>query len=127
MISKVVASISARPAPARSRCATISPTGTPARPSEIPAVGAMDVTICTQQTLVTMEHLTKLGKSELVQRCTYPLTGLGGASRICTDPAVVDVTAVGPRAVEWIDGRSFAEPARLSGVPILPPAQGETR
>jgi len=92
-------------------------------PGAIPAVGgAMDLAIGAKQTFVMMEHLTKRGESKLVQQCSYPLTGLACVSRIFTDLAVIDVTADGLRAVELIDGLSFDELLRLSGVPIAPPA-----
>jgi 3-oxoadipate CoA-transferase beta subunit len=92
-------------------------------PGAIPAVGgAMDLAIGAKQTFVMMEHLTKRGESKLVQQCSYPLTGLACVSRIYTDLAVIDVTADGLRAVELIDGLSFDELLRLSGVPIAPPA-----
>ena len=43
---------------------------------DIPAVGgAMDLAVGAKQTWVMMEHLTRLGESKLVERCTYPLTG----------------------------------------------------
>jgi len=89
----------------------------------IPAVGgAMDLAIGAKQTFVMMELLTKKGESKLVQQCSYPLTGLACVSRIYTDLAVIDVTPAGLRAVELIDGLAFDELAKLSGVPIAPPA-----
>ena len=89
----------------------------------IPAVGgAMDLAIGARQTFVMMEHLTRKGESKLVAECSYPLTGLACVSRIYTDIAVIDVTPLGLRAVELIDGLAFDELLRLSGVPIAPPA-----
>jgi len=97
-------------------------------PGAIPAVGgAMDLALGARQTFVMMEHLTKRGESKLVNTCSYPLTALACVSRIYTDLAVIDVTADGLRAVEVIDGLSFDELLKLSGVPIAPPAQGDKR
>ena len=88
----------------------------------IPAVGgAMDLAVGAKRTFVMMEHLTKGGASKLVQRCTYPLTGVGCVSRIYTDLATLEVTPAGLSAVDWVEGLEFDELLRLSGVPILRP------
>ncbi|MCO5108131.1 MAG: 3-oxoacid CoA-transferase subunit B [Burkholderiaceae bacterium] len=88
-------------------------------PDAIPAVGgAMDLAIGAKQVFVMMEHQTKGGASKLVERCTYPLTGIGCVSRVYTDLAVIDVTPDGLVAVEWIDGLSFDELARLTAAPL---------
>jgi len=88
----------------------------------IPAVGgAMDLAVGAKRTFVMMEHLTKGGASKLVERCTYPLTGIGCVSRIYTDLATLEVTPAGLNAVDWVEGLEFDELLRLSGVPIVRP------
>jgi 3-oxoadipate CoA-transferase beta subunit len=86
----------------------------------IPAVGgAMDLAIGAKRTFVMMEHLTKGGESKIVERCSYPLTGIGCVSRIYTDLAVIDVTPQGLRLVEAFNGMAHAELERLTGVSLL--------
>jgi len=88
-------------------------------PDAIPAVGgAMDLAIGAKQVFVMMEHLTKQGASKIVEHCSYPLTGVGCVDRIYTDLAVIDVTPQGLRVLEIVEGLSFDELVRLSGVPI---------
>ena len=91
-------------------------TGTP---GAIPAVGgAMDLAIGAKSVYVMMEHLTKKGESKIVERCTYPVTGLKCVNRIYTDLAVIDVTAKGLRVIDIVDGLSLAELTRISGVEL---------
>ncbi len=88
-------------------------------PDAIPAVGgAMDLAIGAKQVFVMMEHLTKQGESKIVEHCSYPLTGIGCVNRIYTDLAVMDVTPQGLRVLEIVEGLSFDELVRLSGVPM---------
>ena len=79
----------------------------------------MDLAIGAKQVFVMMEHLTKKGQSKIVERCTYPLTGVACVNRIYTDLAVIDVTANGLQVVEMVEGLSFDELAKLTGVPLL--------
>ena len=89
-------------------------------PDAIPAVGgAMDLAIGAKQVYVMMEHLTKDGRSKIVERCTYPLTAVGCVNRIYTDLAVIDVTVRGLRVREIVDGMSFEELNRLTGIALL--------
>jgi len=88
-------------------------------PDAIPAVGgAMDLAIGAKRVYVMMEHLTKQGQSKVVERCTYPLTGIGCVNRIFTDLAVIDVTKDGLRVIEIVPGLSLEELQRLTGVAL---------
>lgn len=88
-------------------------------PDAIPAVGgAMDLAIGAKQVFVMTEHQTKSGESKIVAQCSYPLTGVGCVNRIYTDLAVVDVTPDGLMVREMIDGLSFDELQKITGVPL---------
>ncbi|MBC3871279.1 3-oxoacid CoA-transferase subunit B [Undibacterium oligocarboniphilum] len=86
----------------------------------IPAVGgAMDLAIGAKKVFVTMEHLTKSGESKIVDRCSYPLTGIGCVDRIYTDLAVIDVIPQGLIVREIVPGLSFEELQTLTAAPLL--------
>ncbi len=85
----------------------------------IPAVGgAMDLAIGAKATYVMMEHVTKTGAAKIVERCTYPLTGVGCVSRIYTDCAVLEVTPEGVVVREMAEGLSFDALQAMTGVPL---------
>ncbi|MBK9609575.1 MAG: CoA transferase subunit B [Betaproteobacteria bacterium] len=85
----------------------------------IPAVGgAMDLAVGAKRVLVMMEHQTRAGESKIVERCTYPLTGVGCVARVYTDLAVIDIVSGGMVVREMVDGLAFAELQRLTAAPL---------
>lgn len=95
------------------------------QPDAIPAVGgAMDLASGAKDVYVMMEHLTKEGQSKIVERCSYPVTGIGCVSRIYTDLAVIDVTRSGLEVIEICTDISFDELCELTGVQLLRGAFG---
>jgi 3-oxoadipate CoA-transferase, beta subunit len=88
-------------------------------PGAIPAVGgAMDLAIGAKQTWVMMDLLTRQGGSKVVERCTYPLTGIACVKKIYTDLCTLECTPQGLRLVDTVDGLAHAELEKLVGLPI---------
>lgn len=89
-------------------------------PDAIPAVGgAMDLAIGAKQVFVMTDHLTKTGECKIVERCTYPLTGIGCVDRIYTDLAVIDITPRGLEVIEIVEGLSFEALQNVTPVPLV--------
>jgi 3-oxoadipate CoA-transferase beta subunit len=85
----------------------------------IPAVGgAMDLAVGAKQTWVMMDLLTKKGESKIVQKCSYPLTGLSCVKRIYSDLATLECTPEGLKLIDAVDGLSKEELERLIGFPL---------
>ncbi|TWP36614.1 3-oxoacid CoA-transferase subunit B [Leekyejoonella antrihumi] len=67
-------------------------------PDAIPAVGgAMDLAIGARQVFVMMSLFTKTGESKLVERCSYPLTGVNCVTTVFTNHAIFDLSPHGAR------------------------------
>ncbi len=91
-------------------------------PGAIPAVGgAMDLAIGAKQTWVMMDLLSKAGGSKVVDRCTYPLTGIACVKRIYTDLCTLECTPQGLRLIDAVEGLSREELERLIQLPVATP------
>jgi 3-oxoadipate CoA-transferase beta subunit len=89
-------------------------------PDAIPAVGgAMDLAIGAKSVFVLMELLTRDGQSKLVDRCTYPLTGVACVSRLYTDVAVFDLKDGRIFLRDDLAGLGIAELQRMVGMDLV--------
>ena len=88
-------------------------------PDAIPAVGgAMDLAIGAKSVYVLMELLTREGQSKLVEKCTYPLTGVACVSRVYTDLAVFQLGGGRVVLLDDMAGVGIEELRRLTGLDI---------
>ena len=88
-------------------------------PGAIPAVGgAMDLATGAKETWVMMDLLTKKGHRKIVQKCSYPLTGIGCVKRIYSELATLECTPQGLKLVDLVEGLGHAELEKLIGLPI---------
>ncbi|MGI0092028.1 MAG: 3-oxoacid CoA-transferase subunit B [Nitrososphaerales archaeon] len=53
--------------------------------------GAADLSVGTKRLWIAMAHTTEDGSPKIVEKCAFPLTGIGVVSRIYTDLAVIEV------------------------------------
>jgi 3-oxoadipate CoA-transferase beta subunit len=89
-------------------------------PEAIPSVGgAMDLAIGAKRAWVMMELFGRDGRSKIVERCTYPLTGVGCIKRIYTDLATLACSPQGLHLVDAVEGLSRVELEKLIGLPIF--------
>ncbi len=85
----------------------------------IPAVGgAMDLAIGAKQTWVMMDLLTKSGESKLVERCTYPLTGIACVKRVYTDVATFECGPSGLKVIDMVEGLDHAALETMVGISL---------
>lgn len=86
----------------------------------VPAVGgAMDLVHGAKQVFVITEHVTKDGKPKLVDRCTFPLTGVGCITRVYTSHAVIDIAKGRFVLREKLAAISIAELQAMTGAEIV--------
>ncbi|WP_442596600.1 3-oxoacid CoA-transferase subunit B [Parapusillimonas sp. JC17] len=89
-------------------------------PDAIPAVGgAMDLAIGAKSVYVLMDLLTREGESKLVERCTYPLTGIACVTRVYTDLAVFELKEGRVVLLDDVSGSGIQELSRLTGLELV--------
>jgi 3-oxoadipate CoA-transferase beta subunit len=94
-------------------------------PDAIPAVGgAMDLVNGVRSVYILTQHCTKRGEPKLVERCTYPLTGVSVVNRIYTDLAVIEITEEGFQLLELSPGVGFDYAQERTGARLLPIREG---
>ncbi len=85
----------------------------------VPAVGgAMDLVHGAKQVCVITEHVTKTGEPKLVEKCSFPLTGVGCITRIYTSHAVVDISDGHFVLREKRPGLSIDQLQAMTGAPL---------
>lgn len=85
----------------------------------VPAVGgAMDLVHGAKQVFVITEHVTKKGEPKLVDRCTFPLTGVGCITRVYTSHAVIDIVKNRFVVREKLAGMTMEELQAMTGAPL---------
>jgi 3-oxoadipate CoA-transferase beta subunit len=86
----------------------------------VPAVGgAMDLVHGAKQVFVITEHVTKTGEPKLVEKCTFPLTGVGCITRIYTSHAVIDIVDRRFVVREKLAAMTMEELQAMTAAPLL--------
>ncbi|OWV97552.1 3-oxoacid CoA-transferase [Rhizobium sp. R72] len=85
----------------------------------VPAVGgAMDLVHGAKQVCVITEHVTKNGEPKLVDKCTFPLTGVGCITRVYTSHAVIDIVKGHFVLREKLAAMTVEELQAMTGAPL---------
>ncbi|WP_313199361.1 CoA transferase subunit B [Rhizobium sp.] len=85
----------------------------------VPAVGgAMDLVHGAKQVFVITEHVTKNGEPKLVEKCTFPLTGVACVTRVYTSHAVIDIIEGRFVLREKLAALSVEELQSMTGAPL---------
>jgi 3-oxoacid CoA-transferase subunit B len=83
--------------------------------------GGMELAQKARRVVALSTHLDKRGRSKIVSQCTLPLTAPACVDRICTDMAVIDITADGLVLREIAEGLSIDDVVSATDVPLLIP------
>ena len=87
----------------------------------------MDLAVGAKQVIVMMEHVARDGSPKLLERVTYPPTGLGVVDHVYTDLAIIDVTQQGFVVRAMVEGLTLDALAKCSGAPLFAPGANPDR
>lgn len=88
--------------------------------STVPAVGgAMDLAYGAARVWVMCHHTSRDGVPKIVERCSYPLTGVGCVKRVYTDLAVMQITDAGVVLERRAPGVSVEQIERTTACNVL--------
>jgi len=88
-------------------------------PGSVPAVGgAMDLAVGARSVWVMTDLTTKDGRAKIVERCSYPLTGIRCVDRIYTERAVFDIAPEGLVVRELFGDTTVDELESVLGLPL---------
>ena len=89
-------------------------------PGAIPAVGgAMDLAMGAKEVFVMTDLLTRDGAPKIVDRCTFPLTGVGCVTRIFTDHGAFAITSDGLAVTDTYADATVAWLSRTLGIALI--------
>lgn len=81
--------------------------------------GAMDLVSGAKRVIVTMEHVSRDGKSKVLKECALPLTGKRCVNTIVTDHALFDVTEDGLLLKELAPGVTADEVKKITEAKMI--------
>jgi len=81
--------------------------------------GAMDLVSGAKRVIVTMEHVSRDGKSKLLQECALPLTGKRCVHTVVTDHALFDVTEEGLLLKELAPGVTVEDVRKITEATVI--------
>ncbi|WP_275786453.1 CoA transferase subunit B [Pararhizobium gei] len=82
----------------------------------VPAVGgAMDLVHGAKQVCVITEHVSKNGEPKLLDKCTFPLTGVACVTRVYTSHSVIDIVEGRFLVREKLPGMTMDELQAMTG------------
>ena len=81
--------------------------------------GAMDLVSGAKRVIVTMEHVSKDGKSKVLKECGLPLTGKRCVHTIVTDHALFDVTPDGLLLKELAPGLTVDDIRKITEAKMI--------
>ena len=84
--------------------------------------GAMDLVTGAKKVIIATEHCSKDGKSKILKKCTFPLTGLKVVDYIVTELAFMEVTPEGLVLRETAPGVTVEEVVSKTEADLIIPA-----